>query len=420
MTALIIALICLLFEGFFSSAEIAIVSADRAHIRELAQLGNRGAIWVEKFLQQPHRLLSNILLGTQLSVVVSTVVMTLWLHQVAHNRAEFFLLVCLTPAIIIFGEIVPKALVKKHANEWAPKAALILSVCMKIFFPVGSLLARISASVSEKLGIEAHRKLIYREELEQLVTTPTKQPTSSEKNPSDITEGERSMIARIFELGEVTVDHLMVPLSSVVALPEEATFAELVKEVVENKYSRIPIYRERLDQIVGIVNAFDVLIDNTQKTAKELMRPPLFAPESQSAVNLLSHMQEQKQGLAVVVDEYGGAVGIVTQEDILEEVVGEIEDEYDIPDDLIHKEPDGSYRVSASIPLSQLNQELSLHLPESDEYETVAGLILEQTKRIPRAGETVSIHSVIFSIEKASDRRVEEVRLKIIPAPTLE
>ncbi len=414
----LVSFFCLIGEAFFSSAEIAIVSADRAFIRRLAESGHKGAKLVEEFLQAPHRLLAVTLLGTQLSLVTSTVVMTLWLHRhFDPTQAEFYLILGLTPIVVIFGEIVPKSLVKQHANEWAPTMARILSIAMKALLPLVALLSRASARLSSKLGIKGHRKLISREELEWLITSkPPTRPQEDEVTmvPSDVTEGERSMIARILELSESTVTDLMVPLSGVTALPETATLEEISQNVIDKKYSRIPIFRDRLDHIIGVVHAFDVLKagNASRKIAADLMRTPLFVPESQRVTELLSHMQKMGQNLAVVVDEYGGAVGIITQEDVLEEVVGEIEDEFDVPQTMIYKEPDGSYRVSASISIAELNQKLSLELPESDEYESIAGLILEQLKRIPRAGEILKIGTVTLMIHTANQRRVEEVRIR--------
>jgi putative hemolysin len=419
--AFFIAGVCLLLEAFFSSAEIAIVSADKAHIRRLAQEGHRGARYVEDFLVAPHRLLATTLLGTQLSLVTSTVVITLWLYRAAPHRAELYLLLGLTPIVVTFGEIVPKAIVRQHANRLAPLMALLLRATMGALAPVVALLSRLSALVAQRLGIEVHRKLVTREELEVMITARPEQShdfvlsggTEAPPAPSDVTEGERSMISRIFDFASVDVYGLMQPLSDVTALPETATAAALAREIADKKYSRIPIYRERVDQIVGIVHAFDVLKAGREpRLAAELMRPPVFVPETAKAVDLLMRLQRTRQGMAIVVDEYGGAVGVVTVEDILEEVVGEIEDEYDVAPPAIQKDRDGSYRIQARTSISQLNKELSLQLPESEDYESLAGLLLDQLKHIPRVGEKVRLGQVELTVSAATDRRVEEIRLQ--------
>jgi CBS domain containing-hemolysin-like protein len=227
-----------------------------------------------------------------------------------------------------------------------------------------------------------------------------------------VTEGERSMISRIFDFASIEVYSVMVPLSDVTALPETATVADLSREIADKKYSRIPIYRQRVDQIVGFVHAFDVLKAARTATAAELMRPPIFVPESSSAMELLARLERSRQGIGIVVDEYGGAVGIVTVEDILEEVVGEINDEFDEAPPPISRQKDGSYRVQARTSIEQLNTELELELPESDDYESLAGLILDQLKHIPKVGEVLRIAQVNIEVIAASERKIEEVVLR--------
>jgi len=411
---LVLSAVCLVVEAFFSSAEIAIVSADRAHIRDLAATGHRGAKLVEDFLIAPHRLLSVTLLGTQLAVVVQTVVWTLWLHEHQPHHVELLLLLGLTPVVVVLGEIVPKAIVRQHANRVAPLQALLLSWLMRVLAPGVYLLEQVSKLATRRLGIDVHHKLVTRDEIESLVSAQGEPTGDSSVSQSDVTEGERSMIARIFDFPSLRADDVMKPLSDVVAQAETASIAQLACEIADKKYSRIPIYRERLDQIVGVVHAFDVLKSGrSDGKAKELMREPLYAPESCPALDLLVRLERAHQGMAIIVDEYGGAVGLVTVEDLLEQVVGEIEDEYDEEPPALSRQRDGSYRVQARIAVEQLNRELKLTLPESDDYESLGGLLLERLKRIPRPGEVVEIAGVSFEIATASERRVEEVVLRL-------
>lgn len=412
----VVAAICLVFEAFFSSSEIAIVSADRAHIRRLAESGSRGARYVEDFLVNPHRLLATTLLGTQLSVVTSTVVITLWLYDHHPKHVELYLMAFLTPVIVIFGEIVPKAIVRQNASSVAPRMALVLYAAMKILAPPVAVLSRLALWTQRRLGIDLHQPLVTREEIETLVDSPAAQPTGSMAAPpvTDVTDGERSMISRILDLGSAEIYSVMVPLSDVTALPETASVAALAREIGDKKYSRIPIYRERLDQIVGVVHAFDVLkAARSQVTAGQLMRAPIFVPESSPVMGLLARMEKARQGMAIVVDEYGGAVGVVTVEDILEEVVGEIEDEYDEAPQLITKQKDGSYRVMARISVQHLNRELNVGLPESDDYESLAGLLLDRLRHIPKVGELVRLGNCTVEIVGANERKIEAVVLRL-------
>lgn len=412
--------ICLILEALFSSSEIALVSADRAHIRRLAASGHRGARYVETFLTQPSRLLATTLLGTQISVVTSTVVITLWLYRHHPAHVELYLTLCLTPVIVTFGEIVPKAIMRNHANFFAPRMAVFLYFAMYLFAPGVAVLTRFAEWTQRRMGIELHHPLVTREEIETLVSAPSPTPTEnpalpSQQQASDVTEGERSMISRILDLGDSQVSDVMVPLSDVTAAPASATVADLARDIADKKYSRIPIYRERLDQIVGVVHAFDVLkAAKSRMTAAELMRPPIFVPESTGAMELLAKLERARQGMAMVVDEYGGAIGVVTLEDILEEVVGEIEDEHDEAPSLITKEKDGALRVKARISVAQINRELTSHpLPESDDYESVAGLLLDRLRRIPRPGETLRLGPLTIEVTVASERRIEECLIRV-------
>lgn len=407
-----IGLLCLLLEAFFSSAEIAVVSADRTHIRTLAGAGHRGAKLVEDFLIAPHRLLSATLLGTQLALVAQTVVWTLWLHAHHPRHAELFLLCGLTPTVVILGEIVPKAIVRQHANRVAPVQALVLSAFLRLLAPGVYLLERISKFATARLGIDVHHKLVTRQEIESLVSVSDEKAGDSHVSFSDVTEGERSMIARIFDFPSLRADDVMKPLSDVVARSEADSVADLAREIGDKKYSRIPIYRERIDQIVGVVHAFDVLKAPTGQ-ARDLMREPLYAPGACPAMDLLVRLERAHQGMAIIVDEYGGAVGLVTVEDLLEQVVGDIKDEYDEEPPTVRKQRDGTFRVLARVSVEQLNRELKLSLPESDEYESLGGLLLERLKRIPRPGEIIKIGSSHFEIAIANERRVEEVILRV-------
>lgn len=417
MISFAIAFVCLLLEAFFSSSEIAIVSADRAHIRRLAESGRRGARYVEEFLVNPQRLLATTLLGTQLGVVTSTVVITLYLHAHHPAHAELYLLACLTPVIVTFGEIVPKAIVRQHANTLAPLMAVGLRIAEQVMRPAVIVLASVAQSVSKRLGIDLHHRLVTRQDIETLVSaTPPPPPPGSPPPTSntDVSEGERSMISRILDFSSIEVYSVMIPLSDLTTLPETATLAELSREIADKKYTRIPIYRQRVDQIVGVVHAFDVLKSaGKSATAGSLMRTPIFVPESSQAMDLLVRLERAQQGMAVVVDEYGGAVGIVTREDILEEVVGEIEDEYDEAPALITRQKDGSYRVKARISIEQLNRELSIELPVSDDYESLAGLLLDRQRRIPRTGEVIRIANLAVEITAANERRIDEVVIRI-------
>ena len=406
--AFIVSGCCLFVEMFFAASELSVISCDRMGLRKDAQVGLRAARLLESFLNNKQRFLATTLVGTQFSVVISTVVMTFALHHVNPHRAELYLLLGLTPVTVVFGEIVPKAIGQQHADWVARKIVFPLWIASKVFLPLVWLLTRFTGWLTRTLRLP-ERKLVTREDLELMLKGP-----ANTRAGGEITEGERKMISRIFEFTDTTVHDVMVPLSDVVALSEDADLDLAAKEIVDKQYTRFPVYRERIDRIVGTVHAFDLLKAGRENTkVGAIARAPIFVPKSQAAVDLLVELQRARQGMAIVVDEYGGAVGIATIEDILEEIVGEIEDEHDVAPPAIRKEADGVWRVNARTPVAEVNRLLRIELPEGADYESLAGLVLDKLKHIPREGESVRFGAVLVKVTKASERMVEEIQIRI-------
>jgi len=406
-TAFIVSGSCLVLEMLFAAAELSLISCDRVSLRREAAEGSRRARLVENFLSNKQRLLATTLFGTMMAVVVSTTFMTYTLNKLVPHRAELWLLLGLTPVTVVFGEIVPKSLGQQHADWMARRLVYPLWLATRLFAPLVYLLTAFTGWLTRFLRVP-EQKMVTREELELLVQGPGVQ------RGSEITEGERRMISNIFDFTDTTVAAVMVPLSDVTALSEDDDLDEAARAITEKQYTRYPVYRERIDQIVGIVHSFDVL-----KAAKAttrvgaLARAPLFVPRSQPAVDLLVELQRARQGMAIIVDEYGGAVGIATIEDILEEIVGEIRDEYDNEAPAVRKEAEGVWRVNGRTSVTEVNRLLRLELPEGEDYESMAGLVLDQLRHIPREGESVRFASTLIKVTRASERAVEEVQIRI-------
>jgi CBS domain containing-hemolysin-like protein len=228
------------------------------------------------------------------------------------------------------------------------------------------------------------------------------------------------MIANVFELSEYKAGELMVPLSEVTALPEDAPIQEAALEVADKQHSRMPIYRSRVDDVIGVVHVFDLLAaasdpardkDGAARTVAAMAHPPIYVPETMRASELLRELQAEGQHLAIVVDEYGGAVGIVTIEDLLEIIVGDIDDEYDREPSPIKVERPGVWRIGARTSVTRINTELDLGLPESDDYETIGGLLIDRFRRIPEVGETLTMGSLQIEVVAATDRAIDMVRI---------
>ncbi|MBI5478593.1 MAG: HlyC/CorC family transporter [Deltaproteobacteria bacterium] len=407
IAAIVIVACCLLLEGFFSGSEIAIVSADRIRVRQRAAAGDRAAALLEAFYEAPQRILATTLVGTNFSVVTATVVLTLAL--LARGKPEWLPVAILSPTLLTFGEVIPKTLFQQNADRLAPRVIRVLWVVSKLVTPVWWLVGRVAGAVSRLLGVAGQRALVTREELKLLL-----KGTGSGPQKSEITDGERRMIRNIFEFGDTTVADLMVPLSEVFALPDGAPLEVAARESLDKRHSRVPVFHERVDRVVGILHVFDLLRAGAQAgTVGGLMRPPVFAPESQLAVDLLRRLQREHQGMAVVVDEYGGTVGVVTIEDILEEIVGEIEDEYDRAEPMpITTEAPGVWRVAARTPLGVVNSTVGLQLAEGEDYESLGGFVLDQLRRIPRVGEQLRVGTISIEVTRASERAVEEVLIR--------
>jgi putative hemolysin len=406
--AMIVGVVCVCVEAFFSGSEIALVAADRAKLRQRAVEGDRGAALAEALLKKPQVLLATTLMGTNLATVTFSVTVALALITSAWGQSTLLAIALVTPMTLLFGELVPKTLFQQHADRIAPRIIYPLRVASLVLRPGVWIMGGFAGAITRILGTERERAFITRDELTMLIET---EPRSSQ---SEITEEEREMIANVFELSEAEVQDVMVPLSEVTALPEKTSLDEAMREVADKQHSRMPVYRSRLDDIVGVVHVFDLLLAGSRGTAgtvAELAKPATFVPENMPAVDLLVELQGTGNHMAIVVDEYGGAVGVVTVEDLLEEIVGEIADEHDSEPSPIRQERPGVWRVEARISVERLNEELNLDLPESEDYETLAGILLENFKRIPEPGESMVVAGVTIRVIKASDRAIELVQV---------
>ncbi|MCA9664684.1 MAG: HlyC/CorC family transporter [Myxococcales bacterium] len=407
ITVLILAL-CLLFEAFFSGAELALISADKVRLRTLAEsVPARRRRMIERFLDEPGELISAALAGTNLCVVLSTVTATMSLLPRFPRQAELISLALMTPLVLVFGEIVPKSIFQHFADRVAPRLIYILSAFRIAFFPFVFIGSKLSTGLLKLLKLE-RRAEMTRDELKLLIKLP------SRPGADGITAEERKMVSRVFDFREMAVEDVMVPLSEVTAVPLQASVADVAAEIDEKRHTRLPVYNERIDQIEGIVHAFDVLRAPRDAELSSVMRPPVFVPESQPAIDTLVLLQREAQHMAVIVDEYGGAVGVTTIDDLLEEIVGEIRDEFDDDDDeqLITREADGAWRVQGRAEVERVNEVTRLALPESDDYESVAGLVLDQLKRIPSEGAKLELDGLRLTVTKATERSVDEVRIE--------
>jgi CBS domain containing-hemolysin-like protein len=406
-----LAAVCLVATMFFSAAEMAFIAANRLRMRHLAEAGNRTArLYLEAF-RRPERLLSTAMMGVTISHIVAASAVTFALLPALGALAPLLVTVTLTPLMLVFGEIIPKAI----AREWA--TGLILRLYRPLrgaavaLTPVVFVANRLVAASLRLFGGPAvdTRQFVSREELKVLLQL--------EPGEASVSTQEAEMIDKIFDLGDTTVREIMVPLVDVAMLPDSAPPAEAIALVRQRGFSRIPIYAQRETSLVGIVTAMDLLRRGAEVgTLDALKRPATYVPETKRIDDLLREMQRGRSHMAVVVDEYGGATGIVTLEDIVEQIVGEIQDEHDRTPASVERLPDGSYWVAARAHLDEINEALDWSLPK-DDYETVAGLVLATLHRIPRTGEEFQVRGYTITVLEADARRVAAVKIAAPAAP---
>jgi len=409
---IVILLGCVFVQAFFVSAEVALSACDRNALRARAAGGATSAARAERMLAVPQVTLATTLVGANLATLVA--VLTLALELIMRGASPMWAPLIAVPPLLVLGHLVPKAIVQAHADKTVDRLATPLRLASFALRPLVVVVGGFAAALTRVTRTDRKKAFVTRDELALLIES---EPTSDKP---EISADEREMIANVFELSEYKAAELMVPLSEVTALHEDAPVQEAALEVADKQHSRMPIYRERVDDIVGVVHVFDLLqaaagkVPDGQPAPKrvaDLAHSPTYVPGTMKASDLLVQLQTEQQHLAIVVDEYGGAVGIITIEDLLEIIVGEIEDEYDVEPSPIRVERPGVWRVEARTTVARLNAELELGLPESDDYETIAGLLIEKYRRIPEKGESLAIGPVIIEIVDATDRAIEAVRI---------
>lgn len=406
LTVSAVIVLFLFLEGFLSGSEIAMVSADRKRLSQFAQAGPRSARLTYRVLREPSWYLSTTLAGSNLAEVANAALVTSILIGIYGSKGDLYAFLILTPLILIFGEILPKTFFQQRADRWIRKIVPVIWVFSFFLYPLVWFMSKASGTLLPATREERNRGIFYsREELQLLL--------QSEGERSDMKPMEKAMIHRIFGFSTTKVKEVMIPLVEVVALEENLSVSEAISQVRQVNYSRYPVFRERVDNIVGILHSFDLLFaQGKEQTIQPFVRSICFFPETKPVDELLLHLQRNQESMAAVVDEYGGAVGIVTMEDILEEVVGEIEDEYDFGQPLYKKVGPRKLLINARMEIDHINEILKLGLPKGD-YETLGGFVLDRLGRVPLAGEGFRFKGMLFEVQKADERSISEVSVTL-------
>ncbi|MDA8158371.1 MAG: hemolysin family protein [Deltaproteobacteria bacterium] len=392
------------FEGFFAGSEIGIISYDKIKIKHKESKGNKLAKFLLLMTKKPESTFSTSLIGNNIAYTSATILATAIIYEYAKSYTPFIVAIILTPIMVVFGEIIPKMLYRRHANSLMLKSIPLITFFSVIFFPVNIIFIILSKFLNLLFKSKSKNVFLTKDELIKVLTISG--------NIEEFKEYDKKIIKRIFEFGKKTSKDIMIPLISVIALNENDDVNIARQIFSETNYSRIPVYKDRIDNISGIVFAFDIYnAENANKLVGEISRPVLFIPETLKISNIMLKMQKSRQQMVVVVDEYGGASGIITFEDILEEIVGEIRDETDEEEAMYKKIGKNTYLINAKLTLDELSELFNVGIinnPEAD-YETISGLIMDRLGRIPVPGEKFTIDNINFTVSKSTNKSIKEV-----------
>lgn len=405
LTILII-LICVLGEAFFSGSEIAIISVDKLRLRHSAKAGHHPSRLALEMLKKPEWILGTTLLGTNIFTITSTTLISSQLYILLGPIGIPIAIAIMAFSNWIFAEIVPKSVFQQLTNSLTPRIAYVLRGFSLLFFPLIWLFSKTAGLLASLFGgTKADLKVpfISKEELKLLMRMTT--------DKGDVKPSERKMINRLLTFTETEAQDIMLPLIDVAALSDKTFVKEAIQQFVQTKHRRLPIYSDRIDKIIGILNSFDILDENKNKKIKPFIRAAFYIPPTMSVSVLLEQLQSTGNNMAIVVDEFGGAEGIITIEDILEEVVGEIEDEYDKVKPLYQIQKEGSIIINGRMEVDDINERFELDIPEGD-YESIGGFIINTLKKIPRPGESIKLPKVILTVQKATSRVVTEIKIQ--------
>jgi len=407
-TTLALVALFVLLEGFFSGTELALISLSRPRLTHLLEQGNRAARLLEKQLKAPARLYGTTSIGTNLMVFAGTAVMTAYFSRNYPGDPDLWALIIMAPLTLLLGEIIPKAFFQRWTERVSYIAIYPILAAEKIFSPILWVTAGIARLMLNILGVDE------KHDVKNITYEEIRKHFSLGERTFDLHPDEKKMIHRIFDIKNTTVEQCMVPLIKLSAVRENESVKSVKARLYQSGFSRLPVYKDKIYNITGILNAFDVLRYGTDAmVAYELARPAFYVYQGKKINDLLTEMQQAGVQMAVVVNEYSAAVGIVTREDMAEEIFGEIEDEYDIRLPDVKRLDPNSWVIEAGAEVDLLNEQYGLNIPVGD-YETLAGYVLQNLERIPKNDESFTIGNFSFTIIDATERGIHKLEVRKI------
>ena len=405
---LVIVIILLSASAFFSSAETALMTSNKLKMRNLAENGDKRAAKVLKVTENTDKMLSAILIGNNIVNLTASSISTTLTLKIFGSKLVGIATGILTFLILVFGEITPKNVASKNAEDMALAYIGVISFLVTLLTPVifiVNTVAKFVISIFNKNGDD--NNAVTEEELRAMVEYSHEEGV--------IENEEKKMIVNVVDFGDTVAGDIMVPRVDMVMVDEKSSYEEILQVFREERYSRIPVYEETPDNVIGILNVKDFLLieDKENFVMKELLREPLYTYEYKKTSALMMDMRKTGANIVIVLDEYGITAGLITLEDMLEEIVGEIRDEFDADEDEgITKVSDLEYLIDGSTNLDDINDRIGLSL-SSEEYESIGGLIMEKLGRLPVEGEIINFDNIVLTVKKMDHARIEKVCLKL-------
>lgn len=402
----------LFLSAFFSGSETALTAVSRARIHQLNRSGSKSASTVEKLIASKERLIGALLLGNNLVNVLASALATSMLITLFGDTGVVYATLVMTLAVVIFAEVLPKTWAINQPEQFALRVAPITRIVVAILAPLTAIIQLLVRGLLALIGVKGddfRSGLTGREEIRGTVDLLHAE--------GEVIKNDRDMLGGILDLSDLEVSEIMVHRTNMLALDINLPPKELINAVLQSPYTRIPLHEGDRDEITGIVHAKDVLAelirvggDVSKVRVKKIATKPWFVPETTSAQSQLTAFLKGKTHFALVVDEYGEVQGLITLEDILEEIVGDISDEHDIVLQGITKQSDGSYIVDGALPIRDLNRALNWHLSD-DEATTIAGLVIHEAKTIPDPGQQFTFHGLRIKIMRKTGNRLTQLRI---------
>lgn len=404
---IILLIILLVLSGFFSMSETALMSLSKIRIRHMVEEGVKGAKLVEKLTEDPNKLLGAILIGNNVVNIAASALATKLFTDAFGAGGIGVATGVMTVLVLIFGEITPKSIAKQKSENVSLKISKPISIIVKVFKPFVGVFTFISSGFIRLLGGDpkASEPFITEEELRTMVGVSEEEGV--------LEDVEKEMIFNVFDFADAQAKDVMVQRVDIIAVDSEASYEEVLDLIKAEQFSRIPVYNQTIDDIVGVLNVKDLIIAGQNKEGfkvSDYMREPYYTFEFKKIKELFNEMKKTRNHMSVVLDEYGGTVGIVTIEDLIEEVFGDIEDEYDDYDNEIEVIKEDEYVIDGSAKLDDISDLVGVNM-ESEEFDSVGGLIIGELGRFPDEKEEVMLNNIRFVVEEVDKNRIKKVRM---------